>query len=63
MSDLTRNDFGEWLAQQDPMTLPVVAWSHEHTIIAVRFARDMAKRAVTRTLDQALNSGDGSYKP
>lgn len=63
MSELTREDFARWLEAQDPMTLPVVGWGAEHTIIAVRFARDMARRAVTRTLDQALNSGDGSYKP
>lgn len=60
---MTDKDFDNWLERQDIDTVPMVAWGPSHTKIAVRFANDMAARAIRSTLDEALNSGDGSYRP
>ena len=64
--------FEEWLATQDVLArdpetnrpiIPLVRWGPEHSEIAERYAADIAKGAVARVLDEALNSGDGSYRP
>lgn len=55
-------DFDEWLENKAPM-LPLVNWGPSHTKIAVLFASYMAARAARSVLDEALNSGDGSYRP
>lgn len=61
------NDFDKWLDKQPAFSLPGVAWGPHHTQIAVAFAADMtkdtARSAVNHCLDEALNSGDGSYRP
>lgn len=59
---MSEQDFNEWL-DDNAMRIPLVAWGPKHTKIAVMFAEEMAANAVRKTLDDALNSGDGSYKP
>ncbi len=55
--------FDLWLLKQDSLKLPLVSWGPGHTKIAMLFASDMVKLAIHNTLDHALNSGNGSYKP
>jgi hypothetical protein len=55
-------DFDDWLSA-NALSLPLIAWGPQHTWIAVWYARHAAAAAVRRTLDEALNSGDGSYRP
>jgi hypothetical protein len=45
------------------MAIPLVRWGDSHTKIAAMFAEHWAKRRINATLDDALNSGDASYKP
>ena len=59
---MNRETFNTWLEENNGR-LPLVAWGDGHTAIALMFAADMEVRAVRKTLDEALNSGDGSYKP
>jgi hypothetical protein len=68
--DLTVEGFDEWLSEATAHGLegkgeqvPMVRWGPQHTKIAAAFAEHWATRAVRRTLDQALNSGDGAYRP
>lgn len=56
-------EFDKWLDAQPAFSLPMVNWGPSHSEIAVKFARDMANAAVRQVLDQALNEGDGSYRP
>jgi hypothetical protein len=59
----------EWVWKSDPLALdteeqiPLVRWGEAHNRIAAAFAEEWAARAVSRALDEALNSGDGSYRP
>jgi len=54
--------FKEWLAE-NALKIPLVRWGNQHTEIACLFAEACSQRATRRLLDEALNSGDGSYKP
>lgn len=43
--------------------LPMVAWGPQHSKIAIAFAEWFARQQVQKTLDQALNEGNGAYRP
>ena len=54
--------FAEWL-EHNIHRVPLINWGPMHTKIAEMYAKDVAAKAVRRTLDEALNRGDGSYRP
>ena len=55
--------FEEWLEKQPDFSVPVVRWGEVHSEIAERYAKDCIARAIDNVLGEALNSGDGSYRP
>ncbi len=62
----TTKAFDKWL-DENAQHLPLSSWGPTHTQIACAFADYLVEQesvgAVRRVLDQALNSGDGSYRP
>lgn len=60
--DIDISPFEKWL-EENVDHIPIVRWGDLHSRIAMMFARDYAAGATRRLLDEALNSGDGSYKP
>ena len=65
---MKKPDFSEWLKKQEPFSVPVCNWGPTQTEIAERFAADFAKECAEENkslkwLNEALNSGDGTYRP
>jgi len=56
------SEFNAWLSN-NVEDVPLCRWGSSQAEVACKFAAWYAKRAVNRTLDVALNSGDGSYRP
>ena len=61
-SEQAKKEFRAWL-KENAFDLPLIAWGDLHDWVAIAYAEHRMKNAVNRTLDEALNSGDGSYKP
>lgn len=55
-------EFDWWLSRHIE-ELPIVNWSNDHTKIAVAFAAYYERMATNHAVGEALNSGDGTYKP
>lgn len=60
--------FEEWLESrdEDAEPLPLVAWGPQHSKIAQMYAADVAAASINHyceVINQALNEGDGVYRP
>ena len=58
----TMEGFAEFLKEHGAK-LQVVRWNPLHTKIAALFAEWWSAQCVRAVLDEALSSGDGSYRP
>lgn len=56
-------DFWQWWQAHGEAKHGLMRWGDHHTAVAMDYAAYCSRRAVSRTLDEALNSGDGTYRP